>query len=172
MTTLDFVILKDLNPNRILFLDVSEYEQKPISPRLSIRFPDFKQIYKTLIEPGTVNILNTVRLKFSDCITEFPDGPYCFTYEINEGCSLIKNVFITTKAHSVLDEMMSTMDYDNKNLLEKINKINLYLQGAESVINTNEEQAQELYKQALKLLNCNHGVWVSSKQQYKQCSCK
>lgn len=154
---IDFTLIKDLNPNRILFLDVSEYESSPISPTLHIKFPDFVKEYKTPIKFGELNILNTKMLQYANSNLEFPDGMYTFTFEIdNYYCQEKKNVFITTKAYSDLHEMLKTVEWDNKSVLEKINKINLYLQGAESV--SDVSQANALYKQALTLLNCNNGM--------------
>jgi len=168
MTTLDFILIKDLNPNRILFLDTSDYSSTPISPTLHVKFPDFNKEYSTPIQFGQVNIINTARLKFSESITEFPDGPYHLTFEVNnKQCRESKCVFITTKAYSQLSEMLTEIDYTNKDLLEIINKINLYLQGAESVVNSNETQAIELYKQATNLLKCH--VRMSVKQQCSSC---
>lgn len=168
---LDYTIIKDLNPKRIIFLDASEYNTAPISPTLHVKFPDFDKIYSTPIQFGEINILNTSRLQFADCNIEFQDGPYCFNFETNnKSCEYKRKEYITTQAYAELDELLNGADLTNKNLLEKITKIWIYLQGAESTVNTDENAAHQLYKQALNLLNCNNGLRMSkSKQQCSSC---
>ncbi len=151
--TLDFTILKDLNPTRILFLDT--HTKSPVSPTLHIKFPDFKKEYSTPIQYGEINILNTQRMGYTDSIIEFQDGTYEFTFEINnKSCIEKKKIFITTQAYSKLNEALKNFDYTNKDLLEKFNKINLYLQASEAVVCINSQQAEALYKQADNLLKC------------------
>lgn len=155
MTTLDFLILKDLNPKRILFQDLSEYGNEPISPTLHIKFPDFDKIYSTPIEYGTLNILNTKRLGFTDCIVEFSDGVYEITLEVNnKKCELKRKVFIMTQALELLDKKLENVNYTNKETLEKYAKIQLFLHGATSNVCENTTQAEALYKQAFELIKC------------------
>lgn len=155
MSSLDFTILEDLSVKRLLFLDTSIYKNTPISPTLHVKFPDFKKIYTTPIQFGQINILNTERLGYSDCPMEFPDGVYELLFETNNGtCQDKKIYFRTTRAWKIVDEILNTADFDNKDLLDKFNKINLYLRGAESAVKTDVRQAQEYYKEATNILNC------------------
>lgn len=152
---LDFTIIKDINPRRILFLDTSFYNKAPISPKLHIKFPNFNKEYITPVQYSEINILNTERLGFTDCAIDFQDGVYTFTYEVNNrDCELTKKIFITTQAYNKLNTMLQNIDVNNKETLEKYNKINLYLHAAESLVCTNETQAEALYKQAENLLKC------------------
>lgn len=153
MTKLDFSILENLDVQRMLFLDTSEYTKNPALSRVSVKFPDFKKIYTTNINFNEINILNTARLKYSDCIIDFPDGVYEISYSI-ENCEISKTIFRTTKAWNKLRDLLKTADYNNKYLLETFNKINLYLHGAEAIVESNSTQAQELYKQAMSLISC------------------
>lgn len=160
---LDFTILYNnnkccLNAKNIVFSDVSVYNNAPISPKLHIKFPDFEKEYSTSIQYGAINILTTERLGFSDCAIEFPDGVYTFTFEVNnKKCILKKKVYITTQAQIKLVNFINSLqlsDYNNKETLERINKINLYLHAAESGVCENQQQAEALYKQAENLLKC------------------
>lgn len=161
MTKLDFTILKDLSSSRILFLDTSDYSSSPVSPTLHIKFPDFKKEYSTPIRFGEINIINTSMLKFSEYNVDFQDGIYDMTYEINnKKCLVNKKIFITASAFSCLESMLEDSTSYNKDLLDKFNKINLYLHGAEASVD-NEKQALALYKQANDLLKCsNNNVWM------------
>lgn len=170
MAKLDFIILKDLTPQRILFFDASDYgEELPTAPRLHVKFPDFKKLYSTDISFSEINILTTKRLGFADHNLEFQDGIYDFTFETDGGkCEVQKSVYITTQAYKMLDDMLRNATSYNKDLLERYNKINLYLQGAEANV-CNELQAKSLYDEALNLLNCsNNGMRM---QQRKCTSC-
>jgi hypothetical protein len=164
-TVLSFSVLEDLNVSRLLFLDTSDYSSIPVSPTLHVKFPDFKKIYTIPINFGQINIINTAGLKYSDCLMEFPDGVYELTYEVNNESCKIKNIYFrTTKAWKKLDEVLRSADFSNKELLDKFNRINLYLRGAESVVSEDQTQAQELYKEADNLLNCfNKNVRVFEK---------
>lgn len=150
---LDYVLLQDLEPQRILFLDVSEYASPPISPTLTVKFPDFKKVFSTPIEFGTINIINTKRLGFSEAHVDFPDGIYEFTFS-NATCEEKRKEFIITQALKKFTKIYDNFDPDNKDLLDKINKINLYLHGAKNEVNRNESQAEAYYKQATALLKC------------------
>lgn len=157
MTQLSFSILNDLDTSRLLFLDTSDYGSLPTNPTVNIKFPDFeKRIYSSKIQFGEINVLNTVKLGYTDCITEFPDGIYEIEFELpTANCKISQTIFRTTKAWKLLDEVLQTADYfNNKDLLEKFNKINLYLHGAESVVKVNKYQSQQLYKEANVLLKC------------------
>lgn len=166
MTKLSFTILEDLSVTRLLFLDTSDYSATPISPTLHVKFPDFKKIHSTPIQFGQINIINTLRLKYVDCVTDFPDGVYEFTFETgNKSCVVESAYFRTTSAWKKLDAALQNFDFNNKDLLEKFNKINLYLRGAEAVVHVNQLQAQQLYKEAINLLNCfNKNVSMLTKQ--------
>lgn len=155
MSVLDFKIENDLNPNRLIFKDLSEYSDTPVSPTLHIKFPDFKKEYTTPIEFGTYNILNTERLGYTDCVTEFPDGVYELRFEINGGnCVIKKKVYVINQLLSKLEIALRNFDYSNKDLLEKYDKINLFLHGSQAVVCLNENQADGLYKQANEILKC------------------
>lgn len=170
MTELKFTIIEDLDTSRLLFLDTSDYSVAPVSPTLHIKFPDIKKIYSTPIQYGQINILNTKRIGWSESITEFPDGVYQLEFEIdNKRCSVSTAYFRTTKAWNMLDNALNTKDY-NKDLLEKFNKINLYLKGAESTVKTDGFQAQQLYKQAIDLLNCFPNVRMLKNNKCSSCS--
>ena len=152
---LDYLLIKQLEPKRMLFLDVSEHKNVPLSPTLYIKFPGFKKEYSVSIDYSSVNILNTSVLKFTTGNIEFEDGVYEFRYEINNGkCEVRRKEFITTQAYAKLNEALKNFDFTNKDLLDKFMKISLYLQGAESVVCTNSQQAEALYKQADNLLKC------------------
>lgn len=158
MKKLDFKIWDDINPNRILFSDLSEYKVAPVSPKLHIKFPNFEEEFSTPVQSSGINILNTERLKFTDCVIEFQDGVYTFTLENNNRENELKRkVFITTQAEKKLSEWINSLqlsDYNNKEILEKFNKINLYLQGAKIGVCSNQAQSEALYKQAEILLKC------------------
>lgn len=156
MTNLSFSILQDLNTSRLLFLDTSVYTSDPISPKLFITFPDFNKVYSVNINSQSINILNTQLLGYTNGISEFPDGVYKIKYQIGETgdeCIIENSFFRTTKAWNKLDILLQ-QEETNKDLLEKFNKINLYLRAAESLVCTNPYQAQQLYKQADNILNC------------------
>lgn len=163
MTKLSFQIQKDLNPERLLFVDTSEYTSSPVSPTLHIKFPDLTKIYTTPIQHSELNILNTARIGLTDCITKFPDGPYCFNFEVdNKRCEVDQKEYITTQARKKLSILLDNIDYSNSTLLDKVVKIWIYLHGAESKVKSDQKTAQELYKQALKLIDCELRMYEQS----------
>lgn len=153
-----------------MFLDTSVYQEDVdiVSPTLYVKFPDFEKEYSVAVEPG-INILNTSRLAYTQCIAEFPDGVYCLRFEINNGdCSVTERYYRATSAWKRLDEILESNDWtNNKDFLEKFNKIQLYLRGAESVVKSNPQQAQQLYKQATEILNCFTNVRMLK----RECNC-
>lgn len=170
MVQISFSVLQDLDPGRMLIVDTSIYgdEKIPFSPTLEVKFPDFKKIYKTEIEYSNINILNTARLGYTDCAIDFPDGIYELKYTASN-CSATQTIFRTVKAWNRLNILLQNADYNNKYLLNTFNKINLYLHGAESMVDVNQYQAQQLYKQAINLLNCNTDGMQLLKEQSNIC---
>lgn len=153
MTVLDFYLPPNLDPRRILFYDVSEYKDVPSSVSLDVKFPDFTKIYNMPIQHSTLNKVNTAILGYTDCIIEFVDGIYEFEFH-TKNCSLKRKEYIMTQALKMLNEKIQNIDISNKELLEKYNKIQLFLHGAKVYAECNSTQADAHYKQALSLIKC------------------
>lgn len=155
MTSLDFYIPNQLNPKRIIFQDLSSYGKTPTDVILSVKIPDFKKEYSIPIQFGQTTVLNTALLGFTDCVTDFADGIYEFTLSANNGsCVLKEKVYIITSLLEKLNTMIQNVNLSNKELLERYNKINLFLHGAQANVCVNENQAEANYKMAYELLKC------------------
>lgn len=152
--TLDFYISPNLDPSRILFQDLSDYgDSVPSGVKLDVKFPDFTKIYSTPIQFSSLNKINTVMLKYTDCVVDFTDGIYEFEFHI-KNCSLKRKEYIMTQALKMLDEKIRNVDLSNKEILDKYCKIQLFLHGAKAHAECNSTQAEAHYKQALSLIKC------------------
>lgn len=169
MTNLNFEIITNLNSDIILFADYSEYDGVPVAPTLYLKFPKLNKRYKTSISFGEFNFIDSVKLSYSSSRIKLPDGLYEAEYKV--GNDILKTKFYRiTNALIKLDKLLknTTIDGFNKELLNKYNKINLYLHGAKSAACVNADQANSLYNQADNLLSCNDldsdkDVWMFEK---------
>ena len=171
MTKLKFEILESLDTEIMLFADYSDYSSAPTSPTLELKFPNLKKLYTTPVKYGEITTINTARLGYTDCISQFPDGVYEAKFSIG-GCYICKKVYRVTEAFSKLELMLrdkSATEF-NKDLLEKFNKINLYLHGAMATVEIDETQANALYKQATSLLDCNNLKFDKDVRMFKKCT--
>lgn len=150
---LDFYFPPNIDPQRILFYDISEYKGVPSSVSLDVKFPDFSKVYSMPVQFSSLNKINTAVLGYTDCIIEFADGIYEFEFHVKD-CSLKRKEYIMTQALKMLDEKLRNIDISNKELLEKYNKIQLFLHGAKVWSECNSTQAEAHYKQALSLIKC------------------
>ena len=80
---LSFEIIDTGNTKTIIFLDESEYQERPGNPMLEIQFPSLSNAYRIQIRPKETNSITTKLIGFTKEIEEFPDGLYNLVYSID-----------------------------------------------------------------------------------------
>lgn len=156
---LDFEILDTGNSKAIIFLDQSEYQERPGNPTLQIQFPSITKAYKILISPKEVNSINTKLLGFTKDITEFPDGLYNIIYSIdpNHLNFICKKYFRLTATKCRIKRLLLQEDISSE-IVGKLYKIDIYLQAIQEIVDTNTKKALEyfeLVQKDIKNLECN-----------------
>jgi hypothetical protein len=160
MTSLDFSIL-NVSTKSMLFIDESDYNSTPSLPLLEVKFPSISTIYSCYIRPKEVNCINTQTLCYSNTLIDFPDGLYEITYSIEpQNFKFVtKKVMRLEKAKEKIKELLNTEDCTklDKETINKLYKLDMYIQGAESLAQENPDKALEYFNQVIKetkKLNC------------------
>lgn len=157
--TLDFDIIESGNKKTIVFLDSSEYPERPGNPLFEVKFPSISEIYKILIRPKEVNSINTKLLEYSTDIIEFPDGLYSFRYSIDPNATkfVCKDYMRFTKAKCKIKELLLSKDIDTETI-NKLYKLDIYIQAAEELADSDKLKAMEyfdLVQKELKKIDCD-----------------
>lgn len=160
MTKLDFSILQ-VSTKSMLFIDESDYSSNPSLPLLEVKFPSLSTLYSCYIRPKEANCINTQTLCYNDTLIDFPDGLYEITYSIEpQNFKFItKKVMRLEKAKEKIKELLNTEDCAklDKETVDKLYKLDMYMQGAESLAQDNPTKALEYFNQVIKetkKLNC------------------
>lgn len=118
---IDFEILPTSNSNVIVFLDESEYFEKPELPLLKILPPGYTKFFQVNINEGEVNVLNSHLIGYTnvlenDALQELPDGIWKFTYMICPYEYLQKTKYFLR--YNQLNEVITRI-YNNLELCEE-----------------------------------------------------
>lgn len=156
MTTVDFSIVNN-SKKSILFIDETDYSLEPVLPSLLVKFPSLSRVYKCIIIPSELNVINSKLISYSDNIIDLPDGLYEFTYEVgpNFYINTCKKVMRLVKAKEQLKKILLN-DID-KDTIAKYYKIDLYMEAAEMLAQDNPDKSIEYFDmitKELKKLNC------------------
>ena len=160
MGKLDFSILQ-VSTKSMLFIDESDYSSTPSLPLLEVKFPSISTVYSCYVIPNEVNCINTQKLGYHNSLIDFPDGLYEITYS-NEPQNfkyVTKKVMRLEKAKEKIKELLNTEDCTklDKETIDKLYKLDMYIQGAESLAQDNPVKALEYFNQVIKetkKLNC------------------
>lgn len=114
---LDFEILPTTSSKKIIFLDTSDYYEKPESPLLQVNLPGYSKYFLVPIESGRINTFNSHTLGFTTILLddeplEFPDGIYKFVYKVCPYATLhiTKHFLRTNKLDKELAQIYSKLD--------------------------------------------------------------
>jgi hypothetical protein len=156
---LRFEILDTGNTKTIIFLDESEYQERPGNPMLEVQFPSLSAAYRIQIRPKETNSITTKLIGFTKEIEEFPDGLYNLVYSIdpNHLNFICKKYFRLTATKCKIKSLLLHEDI-SKETIEKLYKLDIYLQAIEEVVDTDKKKALEyfeLIQKELKKLECN-----------------
>jgi hypothetical protein len=165
--TLDFSVLESSLRNDLLenpaknfiFVDDSTYSDiRPDSPLLEVGFPSLSKTYDMAIKPGEINIVNTKSICYSPENIDFPDGLYSLRYSVepNDRKFVKKNYMRFTKAKAKIAELLLTKDLSQETI-NKYYKLDIMMQSSEALVNTNKEEALDLFnmvQKEIKKLNC------------------
>lgn len=144
--TLDFSILESSSKN-FIFVDDSTYNEfRPDSPILAVNFPSISKAYEMAIRPGEINIVNTKSLCYSSENIVFPDGLYMLSYSVepNDKSFIKKNYMRFTKAKEKLADLLLNKDISQETI-NKYYKLDIMMQASETMVNTNESDAMDLF---------------------------
>lgn len=164
--TLDFEILETGNPKTLVFVDSSQYIGPPDRPLLEVFLPGFNNYLLTNVASGVVNTFNSSTLGLNETLKinflqDLPDGVWQFRYKI---CPY-NYVFVDKKHMRVTQLTIKLRDVYNKLSLEacdcptqqdvylqnRLNQINVLIEGAKSVVNLDSTKAFRYYNLADKL---------------------
>ena len=152
---LDFNIIDDvINDKEImLFLDKSDYMENPSLPVLEVKFPNFNDYYKVPIIPNQINKLTTSALRFTDERADFPDGVYVVRYSVSphDRTAVCKNYLRTVTLNCNIKEHLEGTSLDEKEKINLLYEIDKYLFAAKGQVEKHPNQANELFRYALKL---------------------
>jgi len=156
---LSFEILDTGNTKTIVFLDESEYQERPGNPLLEVQFPSLSSPYKLLIRPKETNNITTKLLGFTKDIEEFPDGLYNLVYSIepnhlNYEC---KKYFRLTATKCKFKSLLLQDDI-SKETIDKLYKLDIYMQAIQEIVDKDKRRALEYFEmiqKELKKLECN-----------------
>jgi hypothetical protein len=156
---LNFEILDTGNTKTIIFLDESEYQERPGNALLEVQFPSLSTAYTIMIRPKETNSITTKLLGFTKEIEEFPDGLYNLVYSIdpNHLNFKCKKYFRLTATKCKLKSLLLQEDI-TKETIEKLYKLDIYLQAIEVVVDTDKKKALEYFEtvqKELKKLECD-----------------
>ena len=154
--TLDFSILES-SDKHILFIDDSCYDEvAPDNPIVKVWFPSISANYSALIRPGEINKLSTKNLGYSGEVASMPDGIYTLEYQVNYAPSVTKKHVKFSRAKELLNKYLIENEL-NQDVINKMYKIDIMMQAAEAIVNTDKDAALDYYNTVTKeisKLNC------------------
>lgn len=151
-TKINFSIYDNGSPKSLILIDESVYFDTPSSPLIELTLPNFKKVYSVPVEARGLIALNSKLIGFSDGVIDLPDGIYNIRYSVapNATAFLCKNIFKVSSVKARLkDFLCSELEED---LVEKLYKVDLYLQAAEATVQDMPHEAEEFYKKAKKII--------------------
>jgi hypothetical protein len=156
---IDFTIIETGNLKSLTFSDLSEYDDRPGTPLLEVKFPSLSQVYQMLIRPGEINIVTTKILCYNKDIQDFPDGVYQFRYSIEPNNYLFKckNIVRYTKAKCKIKELLLEKDI-SKETIDKLYKLDILITASESIVDKDKDKALEYFNEIqkeLKKIECD-----------------
>lgn len=166
---LDFEILDIDNPKIIVFLDASEYYEKPEMPILEITLPGFNNHFVVNIIDGQINVFNantigitkTLQAK-DDCLPDLPDGVYKFMYRIcpYDKLYLCKYYLRTVLLNKKIKHLYKLLEFTDCSITEdaklksKLLDIDQLVLAAKAFAEDgNNKKASNLYQLADKIVN-------------------
>jgi hypothetical protein len=174
---IDFQVLTNYNPKYLVVVDTSDWQNLKDKPTIiEIILPGFSEPIVHYYEQGRVNVFNSVNLGLNctNCgikeqdFNDLPDGIYQITVKgspsnFQNTRYFLKNDTLRLKLDNAFMKLnLSCNDFD-KNLLDKIQKIDFLMKASESHVRLgNQCEAQELMfraeKEVNKLKNCKSCV--------------
>lgn len=163
----DFQITSTHDPKYIVVIDTSNWEHISNKPSIiEILLPGEQKPVVHYFDKNRVNVFNSYNLFLNcdDCpqgaeLLDLPDGIYHITVKGSpETFNRTRQFLKTDKTRLELDKYISTLsltcDEFSKEVLERINKINLFLQGAEANTRLGHYcEAQELLFKVQKMMS-------------------
>lgn len=162
----DFQVMPTQDPKYIVVVDTSNWEHIEHKPSIiEILLPGEQKPIVHYFDKGKVNVFNSYNL-FLNCdscykgseLAELPDGIYHITVKGSpETFNKTRQFLKDDKTRLELDRYLSSVSLKcedfNKESIERIEKINLFLQGAEANTRLGQYcEAQELLFKAQKMM--------------------
>lgn len=171
---IDFQILPTYDPKTIIVVDTSNWEQIESKPSIiEILLPGEITPITHYFDKNKVNVFNSQNLGLlcatcedRDVFIDLPDGIYQFTVKGSPEKFTLKRDFLKTDLTQLeLDKVILSFDLQcndfSSEILNKIKKINLYLEAAESNTRLGYYcEAQDLLFKAQKMISKLKGCKV------------
>jgi hypothetical protein len=156
---LSFEILEIGNTKSLIFLDQSEYQERPGNPMLEVQFPSISTPYRIQIRPKETNSITTKLIGFTKNIEDYPDGLYNLVYSIdpNHLNFVCKKYFRLTATKCKIKSLLLQEDIDS-DTINKLYKLDIYIQAIDEILDTNPSKALqyfEMIQKELKKLECD-----------------
>lgn len=153
ISELDFNIYEDGDSKTLIFIDKSDYCERPSNPIVEVKFPSLSQTYSYIITPLQLNVLTTKNLKYSDCKIDFSDGIYNIKYSISPNSEIqtcknyLKTSLLECKIKKLLEKELTS------ETINDLYELDMYLIAAKYLVNVKKEQAMYLFELVTKKLN-------------------
>lgn len=149
---LDFEIYTNNNPKNLIFIDCSDYFEKPSNLIYEIKFPDLEKRYTAL--GNSITSVNTKLIGYSGNIIEMPDGMYTIRMSVapNKTVFTCKNYLKLDKLNCRIAKLLQEecLDLDQLNWLQDVDR---YLTVAKAIVETDPDLSIKYFKEAKTLIN-------------------
>lgn len=165
---LDFEILETGNPKTLVFVDSSQYMEKPDRPLIEVYLPAFRKYLLANVVSSQVNTFNSSTLGLNQALgnhdlIDLPDGVWTIRYKIcpydytfidkkHMRVTILMGKLNRLYAHVQIDEC-SCPTKEDVFIKERLAQVHILIEGAKAVVRVDENKASRYYQLADKLID-------------------